>query len=212
MAGITGVGAENAERIDRWRKELASLLGVPPDFPVTVGGPIFALFAPKDGTPIGSGNATGVWLHRWTATWARDAYLGFIMYEEVAHHALARAGVPHEGLGDFMHEVFATWFQCEHWITTRRAHKAGLTVISNPVLPGGPPQNVGKHLGGALAGITVNRQHLDRWLQRLGADDPRRQAVAEVERLLPRPMTATDVAAKVYGELMTHPQAGQAWR
>ena len=212
MAAIHGVSGSSAERIQRWCKESAALLGISPDFSVTVEGPIFALSPPPHGTPIGSGNADGVWLHRWTATWAQDAYLGFIMYEEVAHHALARESVPHEGLGDFMHEVFATWFQCQHWITTRRAHKAGLTnFISNPVLPGGPPQNVGKHLGGALAGIAVNRQHLDRWLQRLGGDDPRRHAVVETERLLPRPMTATD-AAEVYRELLAHAQAGQAWR
>lgn len=132
---ITGISGSNAARVRRWCEDAFAALGCDADLQVEVSG----WGRPRVVASAGDG---GVWLHRGLLDDA-DLRLGFIVYEEVAHVVLARAGVPNDNRDtteSFWQELFATYVQLEA-LSKRTDH-----FDTWPVPPESPLGNLGKQI------------------------------------------------------------------
>jgi hypothetical protein len=120
-------------------------------------------------------------------------YIGFILYEEVAHSLLGRIGVPHGGIpAVFFQELYATWVQISGFKGRRT------TLQAYPIRPGATGEelyySVGKQLGAAIGGSTQNRAFLEEWIASPNADWKLVELVRLAEMELRPPLRREDVA------------------
>lgn len=118
-------------------------------------------------------------------------YIGYLLYEEIAHSLLGRAGVPHETLlGTMFQKMYATWVQAAA-VAAQRIPAEGVGSVPVPAGIQGRQlyYNVGKQLGAAMAGLSDNEEHLREWRQRGDADPRLATLVEEVRAELSPPLT-----------------------
>lgn len=171
---ITGISGSNADRVRRWCDAAFAALGHDPDLLVEVSGW-------GQAHVVASAGDGGVWLHRRLLDGA-DLRLGFIVYEEVAHVVLARAGVPNDNRDTteaFWQELFATYVQLE--ALSKRTDQFDTW----PVPPESPLGNLGKQIGAAHAGSAANRGHIENWQALDDVPDHKRQLVEHGLALAP---------------------------
>lgn len=197
LPGVYGAAAR------RWGEEALAGLSVPPSYDVEIRG---VGNLPLDST--GMANDEGVYLTRSAFTHGRtqkerDDYLGFIIFEEVAHHLLGRAGVPGTDSGPLaalIQETFATWYQMQ-------ATTIPVEYITYPPIPlSGGLYEVGNYVGAALAGLSDAQSRLDAWLRDPRVDASEKSLVRELQERLSIPLTVEEMA-DLYEELKGKPQS-----
>lgn len=162
---IDGIEGTEAALVRRYCEEAFAALGHTADLCVTVRGGVVsaieALGLVRPTGPDGSAYDNGVWLNR-RILFGPRARLRFILHEEVAHSVLARSGVPHDNRDTeeaFWQELFAGYVQ----VDALPPGNGGLDLTTKPVPPDSHLAEIGKHVGAALAGSAVNRQHIEDW-------------------------------------------------
>lgn len=94
----------------------------------------------------------------------RRVRLGFLIHEEIAHHVLGKAGVPHGGLGTvevFVQEAFAHWYWVSTFVSRGLISESMLRFPSIPTVHG--HYQLGCHLGAALAGVRKSTKLIEEW-------------------------------------------------
>ena len=132
---------------------------------------------------------------------APDWYIAFLLYEEVAHVLLGRAGVPHGGeLGVFFQEVYATWVQYSGIVATKIAPPGKMRFTPVPKGARGEElyYSLGKQLGATVGGSVANRHYLEEWMRRSGRDERAASIVRDVEGRLAVPVTR-EAVVELYG-------------
>jgi hypothetical protein len=162
---VEGTTEPSAERIRACTSTALAKLGAEDlDLVVRVWGLPGWLQAAPDGIEASAGDGE-ISLHRSVLSMFGDARrLCWILYEEVAHVVLSRAGLPHGGHGTvaaFFQEAFAAWFQFDEFVASGRYARED--VRTTPVSSAQDWYELGKHVGAAVAGSAPNQLHLDDW-------------------------------------------------
>jgi hypothetical protein len=181
----------------RWGAEALSGLGVETSYDLEIRG--VGNLPPG---AIGSADRDCVYLTQEAFTNGRtskqrDDYLGFIIFEEVAHHLLEKGGVPGGATGPLpalIQETFATWYQMQ-------ATSISVEYITFPPIPtSGGLYEVGNYLGASLAGLSEAGSRLDAWLLDPTVDESEKNLVRELQKRLSTPLTVAEMAT-IYEEL-----------
>jgi hypothetical protein len=198
---VQGARPDDARRVEYWVSRAAAALELD-DLRVTVRGRLRA----ESGVQA-SASPGEIWIRRQLLK-GNDDRLGFVLYEEVAHCKLFSLGVRGERmlsvLGPFLHELFAGWYQYHQLVTVDGRDPSRM--VAFPIPPGRPSTvnfayQLGKMVGGALAGSSQAAAQLTRWRDEGKAEPSLLALVTKVERTLEGetdPIRFAERVARIY--------------